>query len=59
MAGRRKTDNLNDKPFDENASPEQKAREFDQQYGQNRKYTNTPNADAAGVEKGKGKHRRG
>ncbi|HEY6020350.1 MAG TPA: hypothetical protein VIY48_10715 [Candidatus Paceibacterota bacterium] len=53
---RRKTDSLNNKPFDRNASPEQKAREFDQQYGQNRKYTNTPNADAAGVPKRKGKH---
>lgn len=59
MGFRRRTDNLNDKPFDENASPEQKAKEFDQQYQQNRKFTNTPNADQAGVEKGKGKHRRG
>lgn len=58
MAGRRKTDNLNDKPFDPSASPEQKAREFDQQYGQNRKFTTTPNADAAGVEKPKGRHRK-
>lgn len=58
MAGRRKTDNLNDKPFDPSASPEQKAREFDQQYGQNRKFTTTPNADQAGVEKPKGRHRK-
>jgi hypothetical protein len=57
--GRRRTDDLNDKPFDPNATPEQKAKEFDQQYDQNRRYTNTPNADAAGVEKSKGKHRRG
>ena len=59
MTGRRKTDNLNDKPFDPNATPEQKAKEFDQQYQQNRKFTSTPNADAAGVEKSKGRHRRG
>lgn len=55
---RRRTDDLNNKPFDPNASPEQKAKEFDQQYGQNRKYTNTPNADKAGVEKKKGRHRK-
>ncbi|HEY6019413.1 MAG TPA: hypothetical protein VIY48_05765 [Candidatus Paceibacterota bacterium] len=42
-----KTENLNDKPFNENASPEVKAREFDQQYGQNRTYTVTPAIDAA------------
>lgn len=56
---RRKDDDLNNKPFDRNASPEQKAKEFDQQYQGNRKYTETPNADKAGVEKPKGKHRRG
>lgn len=56
--GRRRTDNLNDKPFDESASPETKAKEFDQQYQQNRKFTTTPNADAAGVEKSKGRHRK-
>lgn len=59
MGFRRRTDDLNSKPFDSSATPEQKAKEFDQQYSQNRKYTNTPNADAAGVEKGKGRHRRG
>lgn len=59
MGFRRKSEDLNNKPYDPKASPEQKAREFDQQYNQNRKYTNAPNADAAGVEKGKGKHRRG
>lgn len=59
MGFRRKTDNLNDKPYNQNATPEQKAKEFDQQYNQNRKYTSTPNADAAGVEKSKGRHRRG
>jgi hypothetical protein len=57
MAGRRKTDNLNNKPFDQNASPQQKADEFDQQYGQNRKFTNSPNADKV-VEKPKGRHRK-
>lgn len=58
MGFRRKTDSLNDKPYDQNATPEQKAKEFDQQYNQNRKYTNTPNADAAGVGKPKGRHRK-
>jgi hypothetical protein len=56
--GRRRSDKLNDKPFDESASPQQKADEFDRQYGQNRNYTNTPAADAAGVPKKKGKHRK-
>ncbi len=59
MGFRRKTDSLNDKPYDPNATPEQEAKEFDQQYQQNRKFTTTPNADQAGVEKSKGKHRRG
>lgn len=34
-------ENLNAKPFDQNAKPETKAREFDQQYGQNRKPAST------------------
>jgi len=55
---RRKTDDLNNKPFDPNADPQTKADEFDRQYNGNRKYTNTPNADKAGVEKPKGRHRR-
>lgn len=55
MGFRRKSDNLNEKPFDKNASPEQKAKEFDQQYNQNRKYTATPNADKV-IPKGKGRH---
>jgi len=37
MGKHRKNEDLNQKPFDKNASPEQKAREFDEQYGQNRK----------------------
>lgn len=41
-----KKEDLNTKPYNESASPVQKAREFDQQYGQNRQYTNTPNLDA-------------
>lgn len=57
MAGRRKTDNLNDKPFDPNATPEKKAQEFDQQYQQNRKFTSTPNADKV-IEKPKGRHKK-
>jgi hypothetical protein len=58
MGFRRRTDNLNDKPYDPNATPEQKAKEFDQQYSQNRQYTSAPNADAAGVPKKKGRHRK-
>lgn len=45
MGKHSKTENLNEKPYNENATPEQKAKEFDQQYGQNRTYTNTPNLD--------------
>ncbi len=59
MPFRRKSEDLNNKPFDRNASPEQKAKEFDQQYNANRKYSNAPNADKAGCAKAKGKHRRG
>lgn len=56
--GKRRSDNLNNQPYNQNASPEQKAKEFDRQYGQNRQYTNAPAADAAGVPKAKGKHRK-
>ncbi len=35
MGRHSKKEDLNSKPFDKNASPEQKAKEFDQQYGQN------------------------
>lgn len=41
-----KKEDLNTKPYNESASPAQKGKEFDQQYGQNRKYTSTPNLDA-------------
>lgn len=44
-----KTEDLNQKPFNEGASPQTKADEFDQQYGQNRSYTNTPELDAKEV----------
>lgn len=37
MGKHRRTEDLNNKPFDKNASPEVKAKEFDQQYGHNRK----------------------
>lgn len=37
MGRHSKKEDLNVKPFDKNATPEQKAKEFDQQYGQNRK----------------------
>ncbi|AUG87424.1 hypothetical protein SEA_ROMERO_56 [Streptomyces phage Romero] len=56
--GKRRSDNLNSQPYNQNASPEQKANEFDRQYGQNRQYSNAPAADAAGVPKAKGKHRK-
>lgn len=46
MGKHSKKEDLNNKPFDSQAKPEQKAREFDQQYQGNRRYTNTPNLDA-------------
>lgn len=46
-----KTENLNNKPYNQGAPAEVKAKEFDQQYGQNRNYTSTPELDAK--EKGK------
>lgn len=46
MGRHSKNEDLNNKPYDKSASPETKAKEFDQQYGQNRKYTDTPNLDA-------------
>lgn len=65
MGFRRKTDDINNKPFDPNASPETKAKEFDQQYGQNRKPTTSPNLDAQRKQSGskdetkpKGRHRK-
>ena len=45
MGRHKKTEDLNSKPFNPNASPETKAKEFDQQYGQNHKYTPSPNLD--------------
>lgn len=45
MGKHSKKEDFNTKPYDETASPETKAREFDQQYGQNRKSTNTPALD--------------
>lgn len=45
MGKHRRTEDLNNKPYDKNASPDTKAKEFDQQYNQNRKYTNSPNLD--------------
>ena len=58
MGRRDKTEDLNNTPFNTQVSPEQKAREFDQQYSANRTYTNTPQSDAAGIEKPKGRHRK-
>lgn len=47
MGKHRRTEDLNNKPFDPNADPETKAREFDQQYGHNRRGpgSQTPNLD--------------
>ena len=55
--GKRGKDNPNS-TWNSNATPEQKAKEFDRGYNANRTYTNTPAADSAGVEKKKGKHRK-
>lgn len=57
MGRRGKTEDLNNKPYDPNADARKKASEFDQQYQQNRKYTNTPNADKV-VDKPKGRHKK-
>lgn len=48
MGRHRRVEDLNNKPFDKNASPETKAKEFDQQYGHNRKGSGstTPALDA-------------
>jgi hypothetical protein len=45
MGKHRKTEDLNTKPYDVKASGKTKAKEFDQQYNQNRTYTNTPTLD--------------
>jgi hypothetical protein len=47
MGKHRKTEDLNNKLFDPSVSPETKAKEFDQQYNQNRQYeaSNTPALD--------------
>lgn len=37
MGRHSKKEDLNQKPFDSTATPEDKAKEFDQQYGQNRR----------------------
>lgn len=53
-----KGENYNTKPYNEQADAETKAREFDLQYNGNRTYTNTPQLDAAGEAKPKGRHRK-
>ena len=45
-------------PFDPTLTPEQKGKDFDQQYRQNRKYTDSPAAASVGAEKAKGRHRK-
>ncbi len=58
MGWRRRTDDLNDKPFDPNATPDQKAKEFDQQYGQNRgKAKGAVDPKVTGAPAKGGKHR--
>jgi hypothetical protein len=37
MGKHRRTEDLNNKPFNKDASPETKAKEFDQQWGHNRR----------------------
>jgi hypothetical protein len=56
--GRRNKDKDPNATWDPTATPQQKADEFDRGYSANRTYTNAPNADAAGVEKPKGRHRK-
>jgi len=56
--GKRSKDKDPNATWNPKASPQQKADEFDRGYNANRTYTNTPNADAAGVEKPKGRHRK-
>lgn len=48
MGKHRRVEDLNSKPFDPNATPETKAKEFDQQYGHNRRGagSTTPALDA-------------
>lgn len=58
MGKRNKKTDYNQTPFDPEAPDWLKARDFDNQYSANRTYTNAPNADAAGVEKPKGRHRK-
>lgn len=55
---RRRTEDLNNKPFDPKADPETKAKEFDQQYGQNRgKAKGTVDPKVTGAPERGGKHR--
>jgi hypothetical protein len=48
VARHRRTEDLNSKPFNPNADPEVKAKEFDQQWGHNRRGagSTTPALDA-------------
>lgn len=57
MGKHRRTEDLNNKPFDPNASAETKAKEFDQQYGHNRRGagSTTPALDAYQEKQEKGK----
>lgn len=57
MGRHSKKEDLNQKPFDSTATPEDKAKEFDQQYGQNRRGpgSTTPALDNYEAKKGKGK----
>lgn len=53
MGKHRRTEDLNNKPYDKNADAQTKADEFDKQYNFNRSHTVSPAFDA--YEKGKGK----
>lgn len=54
---RRRTEDLNNKPFDPKADPETKAKEFDQQYGQNRGKAKGVEPEVKGAPPKGGKHR--
>jgi hypothetical protein len=56
MGKHEKQTDWNTVPYNEHADPVHNAQEFDEQYEQNRTYTDTPNADAAGVDRSHGKH---
>lgn len=58
MGWRRRTDDMNEKPYNPNATPDQKAKEFDRQYSQNRgKAKGAVDPKVTGAPEREGKHR--